>query len=61
MVSGEHCVITNEFGNWVIRHVSKTNQTMYNNMILGANEPNLLENGKTLTLANAVSFTVRIG
>lgn len=61
MVSGEHCVITNEFGNWVIRHVSKTNQTMYNNMILGANEPNLLEDGKTLTLANAVSFIVRIG
>ena len=61
MVSGEHCVITNEFGNWVIRHVSKTNQTMYNNMILGANEPNLLEDGKTLTLANAVSFIVRVG
>lgn len=61
MVSGEHCLITNEFGNWVIRHVSKTNQTMYNNMILGTNEPNLLEDGKTLTLANAVSFNVRIG
>ena len=60
-VSGEHCVITNEFGNWVIRHVSKTNQTKYNNMILGTNEPNLLEDGKILTLANAVSFVVRIG
>lgn len=61
MVSGEHCAITYEFGNWVIRHISKTNQTMYNNMILGANEPNLLEDGKVLTLANAVSFIVRIG
>lgn len=60
-VSGEHCVITNEFGNWVIRHVSKTNQTKYNNMILGANEPNILEDGKILTLANTVSFIVRIG
>ena len=60
-VSGEHCVITNEFGNWVIRHVSKTNQTKYNNMILGTNEPNLLEDGKILTLANAVSFVVRMG
>lgn len=61
MVSGEHCMITNEFGNWVLRHISKTNQTQYNNMILGANEPNLLEDGKILTLANAVSFVVHIG
>ena len=61
MVSGEHCVITNEFGNWVIRHVSKTNQTKYDNKILEANEPNLLEDGKILTLANIVSFIVRIG
>lgn len=61
MVSGEHCVITNEFGNWVIRHVSRTNQTKYNDMILGTNEPNLLEDGKILTLANAVSFVVRMG
>lgn len=60
-VSGEHCIITNEFGNWVIRHISKTNQTKYNNMILGTNEPNLLENGKIITLANSVSFVVRIG
>lgn len=61
MVSGEHCMITYEFGNWVLRHVSRTNQTKYNNMILGANEPNLLEDGKMLTLANAVTFVVRIG
>lgn len=61
MVSGEHCSISYEFGNWVIRHMSKTNQTIYNNAILGANEPNLLEDGKVLTLANAVSFIVRIG
>ncbi len=61
MVSGEHCMITYEMGNWVIRHISKTNQTMYNNMVLGANEPNLLEDGKVLILANTVSFMVRIG
>ncbi|MCM1086640.1 MAG: FHA domain-containing protein [Muribaculaceae bacterium] len=60
-VSGEHCMITYEFGNWVIRHISRTNQTKYNNMILGSNEPNLLEDGKALTLANAVTFIVRIG
>lgn len=60
-VSGEHCVITNEFGNWVIRHVSKTNQTKYNNMLLAPNEPKILEEGKILTLANTVSFVVRMG
>lgn len=60
-VSGEHCMITNEFGNWVIRHISKTNQTKYNNMLLGTNEPTLLEEGKLLTLANTVSFVVRMG
>lgn len=61
MVSGEHCMITYELGNWVLRHISKTNETKYNHMILGSNEPNLLEDGKILTLANAVSFVVRIG
>ncbi|MBQ7776626.1 MAG: FHA domain-containing protein [Lachnospiraceae bacterium] len=60
-VSGEHCMITYEFGNWVLRHMSRTNQTIYNNMVLGANEPNLLEDGKLLVLANAVTFVVRIG
>lgn len=60
-VSGEHCMITYEFGNWVLRHKSRTNQTIYNNMILGADEPNLLEDGKLLVLANTVTFMVRIG
>lgn len=60
-VSGEHCSISYEFGNWVIRHISRTNETRYNNMVLGTNEPNLLEDGKVLTLANTVSFIVRIG
>lgn len=60
-VSGDHCMITYEFGNWVLRHISKTNQTKYNNMILSPNDPNLLEDGKILTLAETVSFIVRIG
>ena len=60
-VSGEHCRITYEYGSWVLRHISRTNQTIYDGKILGANEPNLLEDGKVLTLANAVSFVVRIG
>ena len=59
-VSGEHCIITNEFGDWVIRHISNTNDTKYNNMVLGKYEPNLLEDGKMLTLSNAVTFIVRI-
>lgn len=60
-VSGEHCMITYEFGNWVLRHRSRTNQTVYNNMVLGLDEPNLLEDGKLLVLANTVTFVVRIG
>lgn len=59
-VSGEHCKISYEYGNWVIRHLSRTNETKYNEMILEYNEPNLLENGKILTLANTISFVVRI-
>lgn len=60
-VSGEHCTFSYQYGTWVLNHISKTNQTMYNNMILAANEPTVLENGKVLTLANTVSFIVRIG
>lgn len=60
-VSGEHCMISYEFGNWVLRHRSRTNQTVYNNMVLGLDEPNLLEDGKLLVLANTVTFMVRIG
>jgi hypothetical protein len=59
-VSGEHCMITFEHQSWVLRHISRTNQTKYNGMILSSNEPVLLENGKILTLANSVSFIVRI-
>ena len=59
-VSGEHCGITFEHHSWVLRHMSRTNQTKYNGMILSSGEPVLLENGKILTLANTVSFVVRI-
>ncbi len=59
-VSGEHCLIRFELESWVLYHVSRTNQTKYNGMILSSNEPTLLENGKVLTLANTVSFIVRI-
>lgn len=59
-VSGEHCMIRYELDNWVLFHVSRTNQTKYDGMILASNEPTLLEDGKILVLANAVSFIVRI-
>ncbi len=59
-VSGEHCQITFEHNSWVLRHVSRTNQTKYDGMILNAGEPVLLQDGKILTLANTVSFVVRI-
>jgi len=59
-VSGEHCTIAFEFGNWVLRHVSRTNQTKYDNRILESFEPTILSDGKILTLANTVSFIVKI-
>lgn len=61
VVSGEHCRISYQYGTWVLQHISRTNPTMYNNMPLTANEPIALEDGKVLTLANTVSFIVRIG
>ena len=60
-VSGEHCRITYEYGSWVLRHISHTNNTVYNGMELEREAPNLLENGRQLTLAGTVTFTVRIG
>jgi hypothetical protein len=60
-VSGEHCRFSFQYGTWVISHISRTNQTMYNNMVLDTNAPTALEDGKVLTLANTVTFIVRIG
>ena len=60
-VSGEHCAIyADEYGNWVLRHISRTNGTKYEDRLLDANEPVILENGKMLTLANTVTFVVRL-
>lgn len=60
-VSGEHCLFRYEFNNWTLTHISRTNQTKYNGMIMSSNEPTLLEDGRMITLANTVSFIVRIG
>ncbi len=60
-VSGEHCRITYEYGSWVLRHISRTNSTHYNGIALGHDEPNFLEDGKLLVLANTVTLRVHIG
>ena len=60
-VSGEHCRISYQYGDWILKHISRTNLTIYNNMVLEANAPTILADGKILTLATAVSFVVRIG
>lgn len=60
-VSGEHCLFRYEFDNWTLTHISRTNQTKYDGIILSSNEPTLLADGKMITLANTVSFIVRIG
>ena len=60
VVSGEHCSITYENDEWVLRHLSNTNDTKYNNVNLEKNCPVLLEDGKIITLANKVTFIVRM-
>lgn len=59
-VSGIHCAFRQQYGSWVVQHMSRTNQTKYDGQILDHDQVYLLENGKTLTLANCVSFVVHI-
>ncbi len=59
-ISSTHVEITNEYGEWVIRHKSQVNETRYNNEKLERDEPHLLEDGKMLTLANTVTFIVHL-
>lgn len=59
-VSGVHCAFQQQYGNWCIQHMSRTNQTKYDGQILDHDQFYLLENGKVLTLANCVSFIVHI-
>lgn len=60
-VSGTHCAVVYQYENWCIQHLSRTNQTCYDGQILDHGQTYLLEDGKQLTLANAVSFIVHIG
>ncbi len=59
-VSGVHCAFRQQYGNWCIQHMSRTNQTKYDGQILDHDQFYLLENGKVLTLANCVSFIIHI-
>lgn len=59
-VSGIHCAFQQQYGNWCVQHMSRTNQTKYDGQILDHDQVYLLENGKMLTLANCVSFIVHI-
>lgn len=59
-VSGVHCAFQQQYGNWCIQHMSRTNQTAYDGQILDHDQVYLLEDGKLLTLANCVTFIVHI-
>lgn len=60
MVSGEHCRIKYEYTKWSIEHLSRTNDTVYNGRKLEHGFEEGLRDGKTLTLANAMTFLIRI-
>ncbi len=60
MVSGEHCRFKYEYGRWSIEHLSRTNDTVYNGRKLEHGYEEGLRDGKIITLANVISFMVRI-
>ncbi len=60
MVSGEHCRFKFDHGRWSIEHLSRTNDTEYNGRKLEHGYEEGLRDGKVLTLANAISFNIRI-
>lgn len=60
MVSGEHCRFKYEYGRWYIEHLSRTNDTVYNGRKLEHGYEEAIRDGKIITLANAISFLIRI-
>ncbi len=60
MVSGEHCRFKYEYGRWSIEHLSRTNDTVYNGRKLEHGYEEAIRDGKIITLANVISFVVRI-
>ena len=58
-ISGEHCRISFKDEEWILEHLSKTNDTEYDQMKLDHNEEVVLSEGKIITLSKLISFYVR--
>lgn len=59
-VSGEHLKIDYRGGDWIIEHLSKTNDTEVNGEKMEYESPIILKDGFKITLAKRIVFTVRI-
>lgn len=60
-ISGEHCRITySEDTGWMLEHLSRTNDTVYNSRKLEHGYQERLRDGKLLVLANKMTFRIRI-
>lgn len=59
-VSGEHLKIDYRGGDWIIEHLSKTNDTEVNGEKMDYESPIILKDGFKITLAKRIVFTVRI-
>ena len=59
-VSGEHLKIDYRGGDWIIEHLSKTNDTEVNGEKMEYGSPIIFKDGFKITLAKRIVFTVRI-
>lgn len=60
-ISGEHCrIYKNEYGKWMLQHLSHTNDTEYDGILMNHEKPSVLSDGKKITLARFLTFTVHI-
>lgn len=60
-ISGEHCRITySEDTGWMLEHLSRTNDTVYNSRKLEHGYQERLRDGKLLVLANKMTFRIRM-
>jgi hypothetical protein len=60
-ISGEHCrIFKNEYGKWMLEHLSHTNDTEYDGTVMKHGIPLVLSDGKKIRLARFLTFTVHI-
>lgn len=60
-ISGEHCRITySEDTGWMLEHLSRTNDTVYNSRKLEHGYQERIRDGKLLVLANKMTFRIRM-